>query len=131
MYTTPQLIIDLCCDEFGIQRKTLFGKRRFRNIVMARQMACKLIKDELDYPLVAIGELMGGRDHSTVINSIRVINNLLVTNDNRTVTAYNNIKTNLFQKPSTRLVVRYPEEFPIHDVLRTLIKHKELEFEFV
>ena len=30
-----------------------------------------LIKTLLDYPLVSIGNVFGGRDHSTVIHSIR------------------------------------------------------------
>jgi len=32
-----------------------------------------LIKDLIDLPLVQIGELFGGRDHSTVIHSIRKV----------------------------------------------------------
>ena len=40
---------------------------------MPRQVAMYLIKETLDTSLVRIGELFGGRDHSTVIHSIRKV----------------------------------------------------------
>ena len=42
-------------------------------MTVPRQVAMYLIKDLLDYPLVQIGKLFGGRDHSTVIHSIRKV----------------------------------------------------------
>ena len=39
--------------------------------MIPRQVAMYLIKEMLDESLVQIGRLFGGRDHSTVIHSIR------------------------------------------------------------
>ncbi|MDX1747984.1 MAG: helix-turn-helix domain-containing protein, partial [Halobacteriales archaeon] len=38
-----------------------------------RQVAMFLIRELLETPLVQIGEVFGGRDHSTVIHSIRKV----------------------------------------------------------
>jgi len=51
----------------------LISKRRTKNLTVPRQVAMYLIKDLLDLPLVQIGEMFGGRDHSTVIHSIRKV----------------------------------------------------------
>ncbi len=42
-------------------------------MTVPRQVAMYLIRDLLDLPLVQIGKLFGGRDHSTVIHSIRKV----------------------------------------------------------
>lgn len=49
------------------------GKKRQQEITNARQIAMFLLKDQLDLNLTTIGGLFGGRDHSTVISSIRKI----------------------------------------------------------
>jgi len=58
---------------WGVKPEGLVSKRRTKNLTVPRQVAMYLIKDLLDLPLVQIGELFGGRDHSTVIHSIRKV----------------------------------------------------------
>jgi len=70
---TPQTIREAVAREWGIPIDALSSKRRTKEITVPRQVAMYLIKELLDLPLVRIGELFGGRDHSTVIHSLRVV----------------------------------------------------------
>jgi chromosomal replication initiator protein len=56
---------------FGISRAELVGSTRAATPVRARQVAIYLTRELTDLSLPQIGRLYGGRDHSTVINSIR------------------------------------------------------------
>jgi chromosomal replication initiator protein len=58
---------------WGVEPKGLVSKRRTRDLTVPRQVAMYLIKEILDPPLTRIGEAFGGRDHSTVIHSIRKV----------------------------------------------------------
>jgi len=70
---TADGIRDAVAVEWGVRSDALSSKRRSREIAEPRQVAMFLIKDILDQPLVRIGRLFGGRDHSTVIHSIRKV----------------------------------------------------------
>ena len=56
---------------FGISRAELIGSTRAATPVGARQIAIYLTRELTDLSLPQIGRLYGGRDHSTVLNSIR------------------------------------------------------------
>jgi chromosomal replication initiator protein len=56
-----------------VREEALSSKRRTRDLTVPRQVAMYLIRDILDYSLVHIGHLFGDRDHSTVIHSIRKV----------------------------------------------------------
>jgi len=66
-------IRSLVAELWGVKPEGLISKRRTKNLTVPRQVAMYLIKELLDLPLVQIGELFGGRDHSTVIHSIRKV----------------------------------------------------------
>jgi len=51
----------------------LTSRRRTRNLTVPRQVAMYLIKTLLDLPYTEIGDLFGGRDHSTVIHSVNKV----------------------------------------------------------
>ncbi|HEX7117262.1 MAG TPA: chromosomal replication initiator protein DnaA [Longimicrobiales bacterium] len=51
----------------------LTSKRRTKEVTVPRQVAMYLIRELLDLPLVDIGKVFGGRDHSTVIHSIHKV----------------------------------------------------------
>jgi chromosomal replication initiator protein len=70
---SPDRIADEVAEEWGVTREALGSKRRSRDVMVPRQVAMYLIKEILDLPLVRIGQLFGGRDHSTVIHSIRKV----------------------------------------------------------
>jgi chromosomal replication initiator protein len=56
---------------FGISREELVGPGRTATPVQARQVAIFLTRELTDLSLPQIGRLYGGRDHSTILNSIR------------------------------------------------------------
>jgi len=50
-------------------------------VAVPRQVAMFLIRELLDTPLKQIGRVFGGRDHSTVIHSIRKVEQRLLSDD--------------------------------------------------
>ncbi|MBQ9795991.1 MAG: chromosomal replication initiator protein DnaA [Clostridia bacterium] len=60
-------IINTVCDFFKVTREELVGKKKNKEIVEPRQMCVYLINDMLNIPLTAIGALLGGRDHTTIM----------------------------------------------------------------
>lgn len=70
---TPLRIRELVAREWDVRPEALASKRRTKDLTVPRQVAMFLIKEFLDTPLVAIGDVFGGRDHSTVIHSIRKV----------------------------------------------------------
>lgn len=69
--TTVEQIQELVAKSFGISRVELVGSTRAATPVRARQVAIYLTRELTDLSLPQIGRLYGGRDHSTVLNSIR------------------------------------------------------------
>ena len=78
---SPEIIRDAVAAEWGVTPSDLASRRRTRGITVPRQVAMFLIKELVDPPLVRIGQLFGGRDHSTVIHSIRKTEEELEVND--------------------------------------------------
>jgi chromosomal replication initiator protein len=70
---TPEHIRDLVARRWSVRSEALSSKRRTKDLTVPRQVAMYLIKETLGVPLVQIGTLFGGRDHSTVIHSIRKV----------------------------------------------------------
>ncbi|MCK5651173.1 MAG: chromosomal replication initiator protein DnaA [Gemmatimonadetes bacterium] len=75
---TPESIQKVVARHFHMTPAALASKRRTKDLTTPRHLAMYLIKEMLGLPLVQIGHLFGGRDHSTVIHSIRKIEGLLL-----------------------------------------------------
>ena len=52
---------------YSVDMRVIQGRGRSRNIVVPRQVAMYLLREETDLSLVDIGALLGGRDHTTVM----------------------------------------------------------------
>ena len=70
---TPQLIINVVSEHFGITPLDLIGQKRSKELVFPRQIAMYLCREMLDAPLTGIGKMMGDRDHTTVMHGIEKI----------------------------------------------------------
>lgn len=70
---SPERIQDLVARRWRVKPEALASKRRTKDVTVPRQVAMFLIKETLGTSLVRIGEMFGGRDHSTVIHSIRKV----------------------------------------------------------
>lgn len=76
-------IIQDVCDEFGISFERMTTKTRIREVIIPRQIACWMIKSKLvrnDFSLEGIGRMLGGFDYTTVLHSIKVVNEQIETN---------------------------------------------------
>jgi len=78
--TTPKEIINQICTYYTIKPKDLKGERRLKEIVRPRQMAMYLLRNLTDLPLTEVGELLGGRDHTTILHGVEKIEKLLAEN---------------------------------------------------
>ncbi len=70
---TIEKIQDIVANHYKIKKEDLLAKKRTKNIVYPRQIAIYLCRELTDYSLPKIGDLFGGRDHTTIIHSIEKI----------------------------------------------------------
>ena len=66
-------ILDKVCGHFGVAQQQVFSKSRKRNYVLVRQVSMYLAQKYTKMPASRIGQLIGGRDHSTVLHSCNAI----------------------------------------------------------
>ena len=74
---TPEKIIRETAKYYSIKEDELTGQSRSKNTVMARQVSMHLMRTLTNLSLQDIGEQHGGRNHSTVLSSIRKVEELL------------------------------------------------------
>jgi chromosomal replication initiator protein len=70
---TVELIQKTVADYYKIKVADMYSKRRPNNIALPRQIAMYLAKEVTQKSLPEIGELFGGRDHTTVLHAVRKI----------------------------------------------------------
>ena len=63
---TPELILEIVSEHFGVSISDLKSNKRNSEIAMPRQIAMYLCRSMTDTPLKTIGIILGGKDHSTV-----------------------------------------------------------------
>lgn len=76
---TIDYIVKCVCSYFNVDIKDVIGKKKTKNIVEPRQIAVYLVADMISIPLIAIGDYLGGRDHSTMIHARNKIDALVVS----------------------------------------------------
>ena len=74
---TPDVIIEESARSFQLTGADLRGQSRSKKTAMARQIAMYLMRNLTNLPLKEIGEEFGGRNHATVLSSIRKVEELL------------------------------------------------------
>ena len=67
---TPELILDIVSEHFGVSIPDLKGNKRNAEIVFPRQIAMYLCRNMTDTGLQNIGKSLGGRDHTTILHGI-------------------------------------------------------------
>ena len=65
----PIQLISLVAKHFDFKNKDLLGQSRKAELVLARHIAIHLLRNELGLQLEKVGELMGGRDHTTIMHA--------------------------------------------------------------
>jgi chromosomal replication initiator protein len=89
----PEKIIELVAKEWQTSVEALLGRDRSQKIAQPRQVAMYLLRKETDASLPQIGEVLGGRDHTTVMYAIEKI-----TSDIETKTDLRKRVVNIKQK---------------------------------
>jgi chromosomal replication initiator protein len=75
-----QQIVEAVAEYYHVPLNLICGKQRDKHIVMPRQIAMYLIRQETQSSLLEIGQLFGGRDHSTVLHACEKIDHAMNTN---------------------------------------------------
>ena len=70
---TPSAIMGQTANYFGVTIEALCSADRSRVLVNARQIAMYLCRELTELSLPKIGQLFGGRDHTTVMHANRKI----------------------------------------------------------
>ena len=66
-------ILEKVCNHYNVSQQHVFSKSRKRDYVMVRQISMYLAQKYTKMPASRIGQLIGGRDHSTVIHSCSTV----------------------------------------------------------
>ena len=69
------VVINTVASYFGLQVEALKGRRRDKKTALARQVAMYILREESQLGLTAIGRLLGGKNHSTVMHGCERIAN--------------------------------------------------------
>ena len=66
-------ILEKVCQHFGVTQQNVFSKSRKREFVQVRQISMYLAQKYTKMPASRIGQLIGGRDHNTVLHSCSAV----------------------------------------------------------
>ena len=66
-------ILEKVCRHYGVNQQHVFSKSRKRDYVQVRQISMYLAQKYTKMPASRIGQLIGNRDHSTVIHSCNTV----------------------------------------------------------
>ena len=88
---SEQKVINVVSNYYKLTPNELTGKTRTGQIALARHIAMYLIRINIDIPLTKIGAMFGGRDHTTVMNGILKVENMLKTDESLKI-AVNNLQ---------------------------------------
>ncbi len=72
----PDDVLRTVCDFYNVKPTQLRGARRDALFVKPRQICMYLLKEDLKITLVEIGNLLGGRDHTTIMHGVEKIREL-------------------------------------------------------
>jgi chromosomal replication initiator protein len=97
--TTVEEIQQEVAAAFGISRAELVGGSRAATPLRARQIAILLTREATDLSLPQIGRLYGGRDHSTVLNSLRRVETTL-SQDTQLARQVSELRASIHRQPS-------------------------------
>lgn len=78
---TPDGIINAVTSFYQVTKSDLIGKCKKKELVMPRQICCYLMCELLSLPLMAIGEELGNRNHTTILYSRNKVEEMCQVND--------------------------------------------------
>ncbi len=73
----PKVVVEHVASYYNLKMAQLTGVKRDRVIVRPRQIAMYLLKNDLRLPLTEVGRILGGRDHTTIMHGVGLVEKLL------------------------------------------------------
>jgi chromosomal replication initiator protein len=70
---TPEFILDYCSDLYQVDKRLVLSKNRSEQVSNARHLFIYLMRKHTEYSLNQIGLYVGNRSHSTVLSSIKKV----------------------------------------------------------
>ena len=80
-YVTVEDIQKKVSEQYNIKISDMSSSRRLRSVARPRQIAMYIIRKELETSLPSIGEMFGGRDHTTVMHSVEKIDKEVIASE--------------------------------------------------
>ncbi len=77
----PRQVLVAVANVFGLTPDELLGRSRSREVALPRQVAMYLMREEVNASLPQIGEVIGGRDHTTVMYACEKVAELIERDD--------------------------------------------------
>jgi chromosomal replication initiator protein len=77
----PGQIVQQVASSFGLSVNDLLSRDRSRQIALPRQIAMYLLREEANCSLPQIGDVLGGRDHTTVMYACEKVADMLERDD--------------------------------------------------
>jgi chromosomal replication initiator protein len=78
LFFRPDEVIKGICSFYNIKETLIKGPKRDSGLVKARQITMYILKQDLRLSFVEIGNILGGRDHTTVMHGVKKIEGLLL-----------------------------------------------------
>jgi len=78
---TPSLIIEVVAEHFGVSADDITSKKRNSEFVQPRQVVMYLCRQLTTTSYVAIGKMLGKKDHTTIIHGVNKIEDEIQSND--------------------------------------------------
>ena len=94
---TPERILSSVCHYYKQKKEDVLGKGKKAEVVKARQICAYLMCEMLSLPLVSIGNILGGRDHTTIMYARDKMEKLMNTSD-KTAKEVDDIKSILLKQ---------------------------------
>ncbi len=93
---TPEYIFQLVNEIYNTTISDLCSRKRRAEIVIPRQVVMYLLRNDLGLKLEHIGDLLGGRDHTTIMHGVEKISKLLQKKDPRVLHAVRQIRHQIY-----------------------------------
>jgi chromosomal replication initiator protein len=77
----PNQVVQMVAEAFGITVEQILARDRSRRVALPRQIAMYLLREESQISLPQIGNVLGGRDHTTVMYGCDKVADLLEQDD--------------------------------------------------
>ena len=96
----------------GVGQKDILSKSRNRDVCLAKHLYCYFLREKFNLKLKQISSLMNN-DHSTVLHSLKVIENMIWTKDDKTLDYLNEINVCMVNLEGFNFTRKFKVNVPI------------------